>query len=282
MTSGNGARRAAAAVTAAAMAVAAAAAGEAPADDAMDRFEELLRGPWQVVLDDPGTDDWRRHWMLDGENARVECTPAGMELHAGPTAGEDADHAVLWTRASFAGDLKIEYEFTRLDDAVEFVVILYVQATGSGQGPYAEDIAAWNDLRRVPAMRTYFNHMHSYHISYAAFDHGNADPANDYIRARRYLPESGKGLEGTGLSPSYDRTGLFARGVPHRITVVKHGQDLYLHVRAPDKSMRCHWRNQDLPPILDGRVGLRHMYTRHARYRDIRVSVRNPAPTQPP
>ena len=271
-------RGAGAAAAAAVLALTAAASGAPPprTEEPMKQFESLQREPWQVVLDDPGTRDWRLHWMLDGENAQVRCTEAGMELQSGPAAGEDADHMVLWTRASFAGDVKIEYEFTRLDDAVEFVVILYVQASGSGEAPYVQDIAAWNELRRVPAMRTYFNHMHAYHISYAAFDHGNTDPQNDYIRARRYLPESGQGLEGTEIPPSYDRTGLFARGVPHRITVIKHGQDLYFRAEGPDRDLLCHWRNRDLPPILEGRIGLRQMYTRHSRYRDVRVSVLNP------
>jgi hypothetical protein len=50
-----------------------------------------------------------------------------------------------------------------------------------------------------------------------------------------------------------------------------------MHVRNDEKQMLCHWDNQSLPPILAGRIGLRHMYTRGARYRDFRVSV----PEQP-
>ena len=247
-----------------------------PGDSSMDTFDDLRRAPWLEVFSDPGTGDWTRNWFLDGEQATVQATPQGMELRAGPNAGDDASHAVLWTRESFTGDLKMEYEFTRLDHATEFVVILYLQATGSGTEPYVEDLAAWRDLRTVPSMRTYFNHVNTYHISYAAFDIGNSDPGNDYIRARRYLPESGKGLEGTELRPSYDHTGLFATGVPHQMTVIKSGQDLYLHVQGPEKSMLCHWHNADLPPVLAGRIGLRHMYTRQARYRNLRIAERQP------
>ena len=251
-----------------------AAAATEPETISPQRFAALAGGPWHEALYDPGTNDWTRHWFLDGERATVRNTPIGMEMRAGPEAGNDACHAVLWSRDAFAGDLKIAYEFTRLDQATEFVNILYVQATGSGEGPHAEDIAAWRDLRAVPAMAIYYNHVHTYHISYAAFDHGNTDPANDYIRARRYLPESGNGLDGTALEPSYDRTGLFAPGVPHQMTVLKIGQELMLQVRGGDKTTFCRWRNDRLSPIESGRIGLRQMYTRDARYRDIRIWVR--------
>jgi len=38
-----------------------------------------------------------------------------MILSAGPTAGSDSCHAVLWTKRSFSGDVKIEFEYTRAD-----------------------------------------------------------------------------------------------------------------------------------------------------------------------
>jgi hypothetical protein len=49
---------------------------------------------------------------------------------------------VLWTKRSFAGDVRIEYDFTRLDTALEHtsVCILYIQATGVGNGEFARDI----------------------------------------------------------------------------------------------------------------------------------------------
>ena len=61
--------------------------------------------------------------------------------------------------------------------------ILYIQATGSGEEPFVKDITEWNELRRAPAMRMYFDHMNTYHISYAAFP--NNEDTTSYIRARR-------------------------------------------------------------------------------------------------
>jgi hypothetical protein len=236
-------------------------------------FNGLRKADWREVFHDPCTKDWQKLWFLDGQKATVKNTPKGMELTAGPEFRNDAHHMVLWTKQQFAGDLKIEYEYTRLDAETRCVNILYVQATGSGAGPHAKDIAEWARLRTVPAMRMYYNHMHTYHISYAAYPNAD-DLTEDYIRARRYVPEA-NGLRGTDLAPDYFRTGLFKTGVPHRITVIKRGQELFMHVRNDEKQMLCHWDNQSLPPILAGRIGLRHMYTRSARYRDFRISTRD-------
>jgi len=244
---------------------------EATSPESHAHFDRLVAADWKEVLNDPGTTDWRKLWFLDGEIASVTNTPQGMELRAGPEFRNDAHHMVLWTKEQFSGDLKIEYEYTRLDTETRCVTILYVQATGSGTDPYAKDILDWAELRRVPSMKTYFNHMDTYHVSYAAYP--NADDATeDYIRARRYMPEA-KGLRGTDLAPDYFRTGLFDTGVPHKITVIKSGQELFMLVRNDEKQMLCHWKNEVFPPILEGRIGLRHMYTRSARYRNFRISV---------
>ena len=58
----------------------------------------------------------------------------------------------------------------------------------------------------------------------------------------------------------------------------KEGQELFIHIRGDGREKLCLFRNDALPPIAEGRIGLRHMYTRGARYRDFRVSV--PAPPQ--
>lgn len=242
--------------------------GQAAADK--QAFEQAAEGPWEEVFFDPCTEDWQKRWILDGEIGTVTNTPEGMELVAGPEFRNDAHHMVLWTRREFEGDLRIDYEYTRLDSETRCVNILYVQATGSGQGPYRKDIMEWAELRRVPAMKMYFNHMNTYHISYAAYPNQD-DETEDYVRARRYMPEK-NGLRGTDLEPDYFRTGLFGKGVPHRITVVKRDNDLVMRVSNPEKTSCYHWHNDRLPPIKEGRIGLRHMFTRAARYKNFRIS----------
>jgi hypothetical protein len=237
-----------------------------------ESFNKLQKLEWKQSFFDPGTSDWSENWLLDGLKARVYNTQQGMEFYAGPVPSQDSSHSVLWTQKSFSGDVKIEYDYTRLDNATKYVNIIYIQATGSGQGDFEEEIFNWSEMRRIPAMRMYYNHMNTYHISYAAY--GNKDELDkvDYIRARRYLPESGKGLKGTDLAPDYFDSGLFQPGVKHHITIIKSGNDLYMEIEGPDKKMLCHWENTSLPPIENGRIGLRHMASRNARYKNFRVS----------
>jgi hypothetical protein len=234
-------------------------------------FERAFDNDWQEVFFDSCADDWTEKWFLDGEVASVENSPNGMHLTAGPQFGNDAHHMVLWTKDSFEGDIKIEYEYTRTDFESRCVNILYIEATGSGKDPYVRDISKWNDLRKVPAMQIYFDHMNTYHISYAAFPN-EGDGRKSYIRARRYMP--GKtGLEGTELVPDYYPEGLFEPGVPHRITVIKKDHDLFMRIENTDQTYYCHFTNPDLPNVTEGRIGLRQMFTRSARYKNFRVST---------
>ncbi|MCC5843511.1 MAG: DNRLRE domain-containing protein [Verrucomicrobia bacterium] len=225
---------------------------------------------WEEVFHDPGTGDWNDNWFLDGNLATVTNSPSGMDFTAGTQAFDDAHHAVLWTRQDFSGDLKIEYEYTRLDNELRMVNILFIHATGSGEPGYEKDIHEWADKRTVPAMRLYFENMNAYHISYAAFDTTNTVPGNDYIRARRYV--SGP-LQGTELENEYEETGFFETGVPHQITIVKRGRDLFMHVQNDSNEADFHFVNSKFPPLTEGRIGLRHMYTRGARYKDFTVSI---------
>jgi hypothetical protein len=119
-------------------------------------------------------------------------------------------------------------------------------------------------------MSQYFKNMNLYHISYAAVKRNNLNPADDYIRARRYMPELGK-LKGTALMPDYFRTGFFRTGVRHKFTVVKSGADLFMRIEARGKTALFHWDTSSHPAITEGRVGLRHMSTWAARYHDFRV-----------
>ena len=177
---------------------------------------------------------------------------------------------VLWTKESFEGNLKIEYDYTRLDSETNCVTILYIQATGSGEVPYAKDISEWSELRRVPSMKAYFDNMNTYHISYAAFP--NNEDTTQYIRARRYMPNA-TGLNGSNLKPDYFTEGLFGTGVPHKVTVIKKNRSISMRIENSEQIYYCHMTNPDLPTVTEGRIGLRHMFTRSARYQNFRVSV---------
>lgn len=233
------------------------------------QYETLLQERWNEVFYDDCTQDWRKLWFLDGKKAVIEQSDKGMDFFAGETFKDDSCHAVLWTKDSFEGDIKIEFNYTRLDRENRCVNILYLQAIGMGEGPYDKDISQWNELREIPAMSQYFERMHTYHISFAAFNNEDSiDPG--YIRARRYMAS---GLEGTALTPDYEPEDFFEYGVQHKMTVIKAGDHLYLHIDNGDKTKLCHWHNTEFPSIYEGRIGLRHMFTRAARYNDFKIAV---------
>ncbi|MDA8736269.1 DUF1961 family protein [Opitutales bacterium] len=242
-----------------------------PSSPEQQAFEKASDVNWKEVFFDSLTEDWQQQWTLDGEVATAVNTPEGIELRAGPEFKNDAHHMVLWTKESFEGDVKIEYEFTRLDSESTGVNILYIQATGSGEEPYKTDISEWADLRRVPSMKLYFNYMNTYHISYAAFPNPD-DVTDDYIRARRYMPHK-TGLRGTDLAPDYIHNGFFATGVPHKMTVIKQDKNLYMRISNAEKTRYFHWHNDKLPAIETGRIGLRLMFTRASKFKDFRVST---------
>lgn len=237
----------------------------------MASFKKAAASEWKEVFFDSFTSGWQEQWTLDADVATATCGPDGIELRGGPEFRNDAHHMVLWTKREFTGDIKIEYEFTRLDRNPGGVNILYIQATGSGHPPYEKDISKWAHLRKIPAMSMYFDYMNTYHISYATSS--NADkPTDDYIRARRYIPHA-SGLMGTDLLPDYFSSGLFAADVPHKITVIKRDRDLYMKVTSTEHTKYFHWNNDKLPPIHEGRVGLRLMFTRASLIKNFKVSI---------
>ncbi|MGE4587519.1 MAG: hypothetical protein AB7D05_09270 [Mangrovibacterium sp.] len=240
-----------------------------------EAFGRLDRLEWKTVMEDSGTEDWTEQWFLDGLKARVSNSPRGMLFEAGPVPLSDADHAVLWTKKEFQGDIRVEYDFVRTDTVSRFVNIIYLLAEGSGKEPYAKDIGQWRKLRRIPAMKLYYNHMNTLHLSYAAFE--NDLPSNNpaYIRARRYLPETGKGLEGTGLLPEYQNPGLFETGVIHHITIIKHRNLLAMRVCIGQEERYFFFSAETFPPVVSGRIGLRQMCTRSSCYSNFGVFERD-------
>lgn len=237
------------------------------------QFDELTQLPWKEVFSDKGDGDWKQSWFLDGEKAKVKNTPEGMLFSAGPVERENASHAVLWTKMSFQGDLKIEFEFTKMDKATKAVNILYIQATGDEEVPYTKDIAEWSDLRKVPKMSTYYNNMNLWHVSYAAFGNGNEKEKKDYMRARRYPVLRGKKFKNTEVGESYDDTGLFKDDITYHMTVIKKDDLLFIKVDGDGKSKLFAWDFSDFPPVLEGRIGLRHMWTRSSKYANFSVSL---------
>ena len=236
-------------------------------------FEKLENDVhWQIKMLDDGKGHWQTNWFLDGKIAKVENSEKGMHLQAGMEFGNDAHHMVLWTKQTFKGDVKIEFDYTRTDEETKAVNIFYIQATGKGEGEFTKDIFEWNDLRTVPSMRTYFNNMNALHISFAAFP--NNEETQDYVRVRRYPVLPDKSFRELEVKPTFFDTGLFKTGRAYKITAIKTDNRLFFKVDGEDLFQLFSWETQHLPPLKEGRIGLRHMYTRSAIYSNFKIWIK--------
>ncbi|MFY0605103.1 MAG: DUF1961 family protein [Cyclobacteriaceae bacterium] len=226
-----------------------------------------------LVFEDSCTGDPWEGWFLDGLKAQVSTSEEGMLFEAGPDHGSDSSHAVLWTKKTFEGDIRIAFDYTRTDTTTRCVNILYFHASGKGDSEFRTDIYEWRDQRRVPSMRKYFLNMSAYHISFAAFDANKYSGDNDYIRLRQYDPSLNK-LGGTEILPDAFKTGLFKPFVTYHMEVLLSQGTINMSVvnqaDANDK-LEMKWDVSEKDPLKSGRIGLRHMYTRKAIYKNFTV-----------
>lgn len=238
----------------------------------MEQFQGICgAAQWQEVFHDPGTVGWQEKWFLDGDTATVENTPEGMVLTAGPDLKDNGDSMVLWTKPSFAGDILISYDYTRLDELTQNVCIIYIQATGKEEEPYTKDILEWASLRSRAQMPLYFRNMRALHVSYAVDRH---DQPGEYVRARHYpVAPGGNFNRDTEIKETYFNTGLFKPGVTYRLTFAKRAGTLYFRVQGDGQDRLFQWDLAGWPPVVEGRVGLRQMPQRKSLYRDLRISV---------
>lgn len=236
-----------------------------------DRYEVVSSLDWEEVFHDDFSSWDAASWHLDGMVGKADVSEDGLVLTSGGSIGSDSSHVVLWNRKFYRGDIRVEYDFTRLDTTdVETVAIIYLCATGSQENGVGYDIMSWNDKRRIPAMKTYFNNMDLYHISYAVEKGDTLE--TDYVRGRRYMPQSGRGLAGTALSDEYFDTGLFETGKKHHVVVTKYGEELFMEVMTEGARRLFHFDLSSHPLLDEGYIGLRQMWGRQSLYSDFRVS----------
>lgn len=240
--------------------------------DLHEAYTILQKKSWKEVFSEDGSKDWQQQWFLDGQRATIKNMDDGMLFSAGPIAYDNASHAVLWTKNSFEGNIKIEYDYTRMDDINKFVNIIYIQATGIGSGPYDKDISKWTGLRVIPYMKTYYKNMNLLHISYAAYPMENNPNNTDYVRARRYPVLPGQKFNSsTMIKGDYHDTDLFKPGIKYSITIIKHVNDLYMQVEGNEKSTLFYWDTSEFEKINEGKIGFRHMWTRCSKYANIKI-----------
>ncbi|MHC4872898.1 MAG: hypothetical protein ACYTFY_13735 [Planctomycetota bacterium] len=234
-----------------------------------EEFAQYENLPLKIVLKDSGTGNWQDNWVVDGYRADIRNTPEGMVFSAGPERGDNSCHAVLWSKKSFSGSMKVEFDFTRLDTINRFVNILYFHAQGVG-GDYVEDIHSWSDKRCIPFMKTYFENMNLLHISYAAFGNQNDDDDN-YLRVRRYPVTEERSFEQIEVEPTIEKTGFFQSGILHKMCFVKTKDRLALRVKTEEAELHHIWDTTTVAPPESGPLGIRHMWTKSSLYKDIKI-----------
>jgi hypothetical protein len=228
---------------------------------------------WEIVFSDSGVGDWKEHWFVEGSKATVNYDEGSIVFSSGPVPMEQASHAVLWTKQNFDGDIKIEYDYTRLDSmtASTAVNILYIQATGLGTDDSPSDIFLSTKQREVPWMKSYFLNMNALHISYSTTGPKRAN----YIAARRYpAKDQDSFMQGTLVQPTYENVDLFKPGETYRITVLKEGDRLTFTAEREEKTHTFEWDISSFPSVTEGRIGFRHMWARSSRYQNIKVFQR--------
>ncbi|MFI3282673.1 MAG: DUF1961 family protein [Rikenellaceae bacterium] len=239
----------------------------------ISEFDKINNSPeWVLKMDDSCRGDWQDQWFLDGLIATVTNSEDGMDFRAGEEYGNDAHHAVLWTKDQFEGDVKIEYNYTRTEEQTVNVNILYIQAQGTGVDSTDVDISKWK--RDVPTMSIYYKYMNPLHISYAAFPMVNEDPKNDYLRVRKYPISEDISFDQMEVEPTFYNIELFKPFVTYKVTVIKDETHLYMNVEGDGREECYVWSLEGKAPINYGRIGLRHMYTRAAQYSDFKVYVK--------
>merc|ERR1719162_1604253 len=230
-----------------------------------------------ILFEDSMTDNWQEKWFLDGKKATVRTGEDGLYFAGGTvTKHQDpiayhAHHAVLWTHQVFEGDIRIQYEMTRVDDSSYGTTLLYIQAQGIDTSPYDADIHAWKAIREIPAMSIYFKKMNLISLSF-----------RKELRCKRYprMDDTGKLYPRGGLvEPMQDYAGI-ETGKTYHVEVEKRAGSATLVLYNAHKKavlLEATWDTTQVsdrlePPLIKkGRIGLRHMSTRQFVYKNFTV-----------
>ena len=181
----------------------------------------------QVLFEDPMTGSWQDYWFLDGQRAALEHRDGGLAFLTDASevdkrvdrAAFDAQHAVLWTRQEFEGDIRVSYTYTKLPGC-SWQKLIYVQAQGIGEEPDAKDIHAWRDLREVASMDKYFNCMDLIALS-----------LRDEVRCKRYPwndVKANQALENEFLPRAQPKEMPIGR--PYHVVVEKRRKSIMLRI----------------------------------------------------
>jgi hypothetical protein len=245
--------------------------------------ETMSESDATVLFEDPMTANWQENWFLDGERADLDHRDGGLAFLTSASkvdkrvdrAAFDAQHAVLWTRQEFEGDIRISYRYTRLPDC-SWQKLIYVQAQGIGEEPYVKDIYAWRDRRDVAVMSEYFKHMDLIALS-----------LRSEVRCKRYpwVDMEGNALE-SEFMPRAENKGL-PEGHELHVLVEKRKESIRLRIKDVETGQYAVDHTWDLtdenvlkdraPKFVEkGRIGIRLMGGHKILMRDFKVERLQP------
>jgi hypothetical protein len=185
----------------------------------------------------------------------VKNSNRGMSLVAGNEEFNPAHNAVLWTKHSFKGDLRIDYDYTRLDRIDQWGNALYIQPPNK-DGEFPQEV------------------MNLLSINYADWGKEDRGSADDQIQCSRHQADENGSIIKTKIYPDSFRTGLFDTGKTYHITIIKRGDRLFFNVKdRGGKETLFSWQSPLIEEISGGRIGLHQMWEKSARYKNFSISV---------
>jgi hypothetical protein len=232
-----------------------------------------------VLFEDSMADDWQKNWFLDGKKAALEHRDGGLafitdtskvdkRVDRGPF---DSQHAVLWTRKEFEGDIRITYTFTKLPGC-SWQSLIYVHAQGIGEGPYVKDIYAWRDRREVASMDKYFNYMNLISLSLRSMIHCKRYPWSDIVTEKKFETEFKPRAENKGMPVGKELHCLVEKRKTSILLRIGDGETgEYLVDHTWDLTDEKVLKDRDPRHVEKGRIGLRHMGGHKVLYRNFKV-----------
>lgn len=233
--------------------------------------ERTARPNWRLAFSDNGTGRWSDDWVLFGNPERISVTngPDGMTFRAGDGTDANADHAILWSKRSFSGDLRVEWDYTVLDRYSStippngYCSALMLYSSGAGTFGLPTELLAWpQQARQADTSGRYFHERtRGLQLNYAFV----GDPRGNRFRIRAN--------PGYLLGTESDETDFFRPGASYHVAVEKTGA--VVGVKVAELSSGREFSTTFADPLLQnyssGRIGLRNMNRRESRYAKVRV-----------